>query len=522
MLPEPRRADAPEPYAAASPGQASSSAAPPAPASRSTLRRKDDTAVLKPGEARASRDAGVKLIADASAWGKAKEEFKAAMLCSSSASSLDGRLATCERFVQEALGAPLLPLTEDKLLNLGAALRGVGYLSGAEYMRVAKAEHVACNWPWSGSLDRFYNRCLKATRRGRGPVTRAGLADVEAFARAPVESGALAPRGPVAASAYALTCLSFLLREIEGSLIAIRQVVPFTDDDGQGVRLMLPSSKVDFWGSGVARSLTCSCGVPGGARLPCVVCAVLGQLAVRTAQGAEADAPLFPDDTGRFPSQEGAVATLRALWVPVEGTISGHSPRRTGAQLLAALGVSDATITWFGRWGSSAVLAYIADARSRSRAGKRLWVEALAGTAGMTPNIGIHTAAGPAPAPTGAQAQPGAVILKRLEADRAAEPVRKAGARVERKTFVLNTETRRLHIFASGAAASLCNFFTLDKASALPDPVLQGRAWKGRDCSPCRRCRRHAAVAGLLQGGRHGGGAGSESSSSVDTSGRSD
>ena len=114
---------------------------------------------------------------------------------------------SAELLVEEALKLPLLPLTVDKLMNLGAALRGSHYLSAPSYLRTAKAEHVAADLPWSGSLERCFNRCVKACRRGRGLVTRAGLGDMEAFSMAPWVEQSVAARGPVAASTYALVCV---------------------------------------------------------------------------------------------------------------------------------------------------------------------------------------------------------------------------------------------------------------------------------------------------------------------------
>lgn len=40
--------------------------------------------------------------------------------------------------------------------------------------------------------------------------------------------------------------------------------------------------------------------------------------------------------------------------------------RRTGAQLLTAVGVEPWFVRWFGRWGSPAMLAYIEDARAKA------------------------------------------------------------------------------------------------------------------------------------------------------------
>ena len=499
----PRR-PSPEREDSGDPGSASSAAAPPVPcpegagAAFGAKRRKDDTAVAGPAEKRASRAAATALIRDSVQWAQAKGDFKEAMLKPSSRLSADSHLETAELLVAESMQTSLLPLTTEKLMNVGAALRAAHYLSAPSYLRAAKAEHIASDMGWSGSLERVFNRCVKACQRGRGPITRAGLGDMEAFAAAAWSHVNLAPKGPVASSTFCVTCVSFLLREIEGALITVGQATISETLDGKALRLFLPVSKVDHWGAGAARSLVCLCpdrnsgaSRRAGKGMPCVVCRVEAQLAVRRGQTDDKDAPLFPDVEGRFPSKEGCVATLAALFVPLEGKITGHSPRRMGAQMLAALSVDEPAICWFGRWGSAAIKAYLADARARSRSGRRIWLDALAAEA--TPG----RPAGPA--------MPGAseATARHVEAIRAAAPPQQRIA--VGKTYVLNTETRRLHVFAAGMAISLCGFFTLDKHSALPNPVLQGKAYRGRDVDPCNRCRRLAEKRGLLSGGRPAG-----------------
>jgi len=271
----------------------------------------------------------------------------------------------------------------------------------------------------------------------------------------------------MAAATFVLMCIAFLLREIEGALITVGQATVVDGPDGKTLRLFLPVSKVDHWGAGVSRSLVCVCAVEGRFKFPCVACRVEAQLLIRRGESAGKDAPLFPDGEGRFPSKEGSVATLAALLTPLEGKITGHTPRRMGAQLLAALGVSEATICWFGRWGSAAVKAYLADARARSRSGKRIWSDALSADAASSSSAG-------APATRTVEA-----TARRLEADKAAAPASQRRV-ASVKTYVLNSETRRLHVFAAGAAVSLCSYFNLDMPSACPNPALQGKMYKGR------------------------------------------
>ena len=149
--------------------------------------------------------------------------------------------------------------------------------------------------------------------------------------------------------------------------------------------------------------------------------------------------------------------------------------------------------------------------KARSRAGRRIWSDALTADAVVT---------APRPLLAGMAVtehrrdDTRTATAAHLEAEHAAAPTPVARVAAT-KMFVLNSETRRLHVFAEGASTSVCKYFTLDKHSAVPNPVLQGKAFRGRDVDPCKRCRRLANAQGLLQGGRSpalGGGTGSSSS----------
>ena len=153
--------------------------------------------------------------------------------------------------------------------------------------------------------------------------------------------------------------------------------------------------------------------------------------------------------------------------------------------------------------------AYLEDARARSRAGRRIWSEAMVADAL------------PQPRPEAVPDAPMGVTRLRLEADRASEPVQRHRVAAV-KTFVLNKETRRLHVFAAGKPISLCRDFSLSTASALPNPVLEGRAWRGTDVDPCVRCRRVANAQNLLDGGRPADDAGGSSSSEASDSGEAE
>ena len=112
---------------------------------------------------------------------------------------------------------------------------------------------------------------------------------------------------------------------------------------------------------GAVRTHGCSC----PART-CPVAAVRRLLALPEGP-AGGDGPLWPTDAGGFPSKVAVVRTLRGLAAASGHTpgirTTGHSGRCTGAQAMAAAGVSEWRIQVFGRWGSSAVLRYIREAQ---------------------------------------------------------------------------------------------------------------------------------------------------------------
>ena len=98
----------------------------------------------------------------------------------------------------------------------------------------------------------------------------------------------------------------------------------------------------------------------------CPHCALHRQLSRRLLAEAPPEAPLFPSaGSNTWVAKREVVERLRVVFATSSGTaVDGHSVRRTGAQLLTRSGVAPWLVEWFGRWGSSAVRAYIEDARA--------------------------------------------------------------------------------------------------------------------------------------------------------------
>ena len=87
--------------------------------------------------------------------------------------------------------------------------------------------------------------------------------------------------------------------------------------------------------------------------------------------------PLFPNEGDAYCSKQGVINTIRKA-IEVSGgvcqdgagrwTVSGHTFRITGARMLSTLGLDPITVQLLGRWGSQAVLSYLAEAPLSSMA----------------------------------------------------------------------------------------------------------------------------------------------------------
>ena len=153
----------------------------------------------------------------------------------------------------------------------------------------------------------------------------------------------------------------FMLREIEVSGIQLSDIT-FGQNE---VTLLLPVSKVDWRAKGARRTWQCICGT-----YP--VCPFHVLKKHRESLGwQEESTPLFFTSGGEFCSKDGVVSTIREAaqasgqqvrdpsgnWL-----LSGHTFRITGARTLATLGLDAITVQLLGRWGSDAVLSYLAEA----------------------------------------------------------------------------------------------------------------------------------------------------------------
>ena len=249
------------------------------------------------------------------------------------------------------------------MFAIGGALKEAGYRSIAGYLMRYKKEHIEKGGQWSEKLAAEFSGAIRAAARGLGPATRAGPFTQESWLRvATLGSAPAHEHGPVWPGRFITVGTWWLMREIEVALLTIEQVEA---DEMQSDRIAinLSACKTDPQGKGFRRVHTCICARDERLRLPCPVCAIKSQLTARELEGATRTELLFPTAEGNAASKAGSFATLQKSLVQAsEAKIDGHSMRRVGAQMLTHAGVEPWLVEWFGRWGSSAIKAYVEDA----------------------------------------------------------------------------------------------------------------------------------------------------------------
>ena len=289
---------------------------------------------------------------------------------SSSQAPRTSQLKTWERYHATWYGdqVPVWPLSEQSLVRVSALFKLGGYKSFKNYLSRAKDHHISLGFEWSDKLDAVARKCSRSVLRGLAGSTRSMDFDlVRISSHLPHGSYALDECGPAHPKAMVVTATLFLLRELEASAIDLEDVV---FDDAK-VTLHLPVSKTDWQAKGCSRSWACVCDT----QLPCVY-HTLKQHMVEVNNFycnlgmRPVDKPLFPTTLGGYCTKQGVVNTLRAAVDQSGGnatkgdrssSYSGHAFRITGARLLARSGLACITIQLLGRWGSNAILSYLAE-----------------------------------------------------------------------------------------------------------------------------------------------------------------
>ena len=256
------------------------------------------------------------------------------------------------------------PLDETKLIRVSALFKCGGYKSFKNYLSRSKDHHLSLGYLWAENLNRTAQKCVRSVTRGLAGAMRSEAFDFVLVVKLLSEAkGQLAENGPMHPLAMVVCSTYFMLRELEASSID-RTDITFSEGS---VTIALPVSKTDWQAKGCKRTWACIC----DRKLPCPYHVLRDHCNALSSEGFVSDGPLFPDQDGAYCTKAGVVETIRVAsqrvgmsYKDADGNhrLSGHTFRITGARFLAASGLDPITVQLLGRWGSNAVLSYLAEA----------------------------------------------------------------------------------------------------------------------------------------------------------------
>ena len=269
------------------------------------------------------------------------------------------------------LRCPPFPLTPMSLAGIGALMKLDDFRAFANYLAWAKGQHIRLGHDWTQQLDLEAREAGRSVNRGLGPARQSAdfsLSDVAAHVLStPVRT----PQQPAFPHHMALLCALWVLREIEGAWACKGDIT--VNREKLTIAWHLPVSKTDPFAKAVTRSWGCLC-EPFGIRL-CpyhLMTGYLDLLFIKYGDFANfGDGfPLFPDIEGKVVAKRGVVrgleTVLEALGCQVldpsgRKRFGGHSFRVAGSRFWTLRGLEVFKLQIFARWGSNAILRYVAD-----------------------------------------------------------------------------------------------------------------------------------------------------------------
>jgi hypothetical protein len=317
------------------------------------------------GKRRGSAAAVAQILACPRLRENARADFCEASLALTTRPVYESRDRTLDKFARLGGFESMWPLQPEKIEVVFGAMRAAGY-TALPYLEYARRAHKRRKHQWTQEMQVACEDARLAVKRGMGPTSKAGLFSLESLKNALGVMEPVVLGGPRRAGKAAAVATWFLLREVECMLLTVKKV----SFPAPGLaRLDLGPTKADPGGAGKARAHSCICDLGGDATALCPFHLLRGIVDERGLEGAGLDDLLFPTVDGGAADKKAVVDSWHLLLDAVDGEVNGHSPRRTGAQLFTEKGVPPWETEWFGRWGSSAMKAYIEDARARSRDG---------------------------------------------------------------------------------------------------------------------------------------------------------
>jgi hypothetical protein len=261
---------------------------------------------------------------------------------------------TVNSVFKEARGSSGLLPTPDKVKLLGGILKAAGYRAAGNYLGEYKLMAIEGGYSWSDQLERTLKLTKRSSARVVGPKRKA--AEVETYETGEnfaVKVSAKVPkRVPLAAELFEFGVI-WMLREVE--LAAIKKDHILLDFQNKKVTFTLPVSKGDQEAMQVKRVLQCLC-----ERNICYMsCPFYTSVRLLDRMRALGLNRACMNRKAKLASKAQLVEDWRLLY----GTmVSGHSARRTGALRYIRQGWAIAQVAYLGRWKSSVIYEYAAEA----------------------------------------------------------------------------------------------------------------------------------------------------------------
>eukprot|EP00435_Cladocopium_sp_Y103_P063023 s871_g24.t1 len=303
------------------------------------------------------RDKAINILAIARRAGKSQkdvENLEEGFAANTSRKARRAIRSTVMAVFREAKVGKLFPPTPDKVKTLASVLKAANYRAAGNYLGEYKLMAVEAGHQWSDQLERVLKLCKRSTARAAGPKTKAAEVPTQ-------ETGEhfairvdpdCRKKVPLAAELFDFGTI-WMLREIELALVAKDHIK--LNFETKRVTFTLPMSKTDQEGNQVRRVLQCLC--------PNKICDVScpSFVAVRLldkmiALGWNKASVL---NNGKQATKAQLVGDWRKIFGPA---VSGHSARRTGALRYIRSGWSISQVAYLGRWKSSVILEYAAEA----------------------------------------------------------------------------------------------------------------------------------------------------------------
>ena len=267
---------------------------------------------------------------------------------------------------------PYLPITPRILIIVGALFKAGGYRSFPNYVSIIKSKHIDEGHDWGYLLQHTSGWITRSVLRGIGEARQSCCFLVPELMELPRMPAPLVTMGPSNPMHLSLLSVMFILREIE---VTTSRVGAWTfSHPDKTITWHLPSSKSDHLALGVQRTLPCMCGLDA---LPCPYHLAVEHMEWLRISGHHHDdaSPLFPTAAGAIASKRSVVLTFEAIgrlcgqpMLSEHGLhlFGGHTPRVTGAQLYATVGLEINKIRLLARHSGDTILRYVRDAPLKS------------------------------------------------------------------------------------------------------------------------------------------------------------